>query len=335
MARKYLYATKSMEEEAVSDMADTIREWHALKPDYVFLTESSAIPAGYALKETWKKAFPGEKPPKFYRIDPRMIEDQFGTIIADLKRNPNSEMIKGWRSYLSKRINKEKARIIIYDENTPSRFNKPITDVEEDPPSEYGMNSIERVPDFIRKAYDLGLTNKKPGKMYYSTKKFSAYPAEVPKPTSKKMRVGYRALSEDEIYQNKKLEEEKGKGPRTRSLNTPTGFIVSLPEQVRESREFVRYMKDLGRQAGQDLHEQMGSRDNLESILVPRVSVFILASLAGIALTIYSFSPTTTGNVISNAAPIFQSTRGLLGVFLFVFGLAGLVFNLGKRNKKK
>jgi len=63
-----------------------------------------------------------------------------------------------------------------------------------------------------------------------------------------------------------------------------------------------------------------------------RTSIFILSALAGIALIIYSSTsnPVLIGHVISNVPTLFQNSQGLLGIFLFVFGLAGLVFNFRK-----
>ena len=52
---------------------DSVRMLERLKannPDYVFLLASSAVPDGWILKEGWKKAFPGQKVPRFYTIDP-------------------------------------------------------------------------------------------------------------------------------------------------------------------------------------------------------------------------------------------------------------------------
>ena len=53
-----------------------------------------------------------------------------------------------------------------------------------------------------------------------------------------------------------------------------------------------------------------------------RVGIFILFLLGGIALSIYSL--TATGNAIGN---LTGTSQGLLGLILFVFGIAGLVFS--------
>jgi len=62
-----------------------------------------------------------------------------------------------------------------------------------------------------------------------------------------------------------------------------------------------------------------------EARLEKRVAVFLGSIVAGIALSIYSL--TTTGNAISN---LTGTSQGLLGLILFVVGIAGLVFSKKK-----
>ena len=56
--------------------------------------------------------------------------------------------------------------------------------------------------------------------------------------------------------------------------------------------------------------------------LETRVAVFLGSTIAGIALSIYSL--TATGNAIGN---LTGTSQGLLGLILFVVGIAGLVFS--------
>jgi hypothetical protein len=53
-----------------------------------------------------------------------------------------------------------------------------------------------------------------------------------------------------------------------------------------------------------------------------RLAIFIGSILGGIALSVYSLI--STGNTIGN---LTGTTQGLLGIFLFVLGIFGLVFN--------
>jgi hypothetical protein len=52
---------------------------HNHKPKYIFLTESSAVLPGYAIKEAWKQAYPGEPLPTFYRINPTYLQSVMET----------------------------------------------------------------------------------------------------------------------------------------------------------------------------------------------------------------------------------------------------------------
>lgn len=65
----------------------------------------------------------------------------------------------------------------------------------------------------------------------------------------------------------------------------------------------------------------LGRKRSLDS----RVGVFILSTLAGIALSVFSFR--ATGNAISN---LTGTSQGLLGIFLFIVGLTGIAFNAKK-----
>lgn len=92
----------------------TIQEWHdKVNPDYVFVTETAGIPYGYVLKEGWKNAYPDEEAPDFYRIDPKAIPPD----------ESNEEKInEGLKKYFTKRIKKDNANIIVFDEG----LNKPL-----------------------------------------------------------------------------------------------------------------------------------------------------------------------------------------------------------------
>ena len=60
------------ESEKIKEWAmELVESWHDnINPDYIFVTDTSAVRYGYVLKEAWKKAYPDEKAPVFYRINP-------------------------------------------------------------------------------------------------------------------------------------------------------------------------------------------------------------------------------------------------------------------------
>ncbi len=91
------------------EVSRQVEHWHDFQPDYVFLTETSAFPIGYMFKEAWKAAYPDERPPQFFRVDP----------IA-MGRNSNALELPGYEEkleeFLNKRIKKPNARVAIFDE---------------------------------------------------------------------------------------------------------------------------------------------------------------------------------------------------------------------------
>ena len=75
-----------------------------------------------------------------------------------------------------------------------------------------------------------------------------------------------------------------------------------------------------------DRPEKQSKEGGLVSLLKRKLFIFLLFVLGGIILSIFSLQ--STGNAIGN---LTGTTQGLLGIFLFVFGIAGLVFSSGKR----
>ncbi len=54
---------------SISDLETVIKNMHKEHPDAIILTQTSAVPIGWAIKEAWKMAYPGEKVPKMLTID--------------------------------------------------------------------------------------------------------------------------------------------------------------------------------------------------------------------------------------------------------------------------
>jgi hypothetical protein len=89
-----------------------VKQWHdEVKPDYIFLTETSAIPFGYVLKEAWKVAYANKEIPKFYRVDPSFLMNATSEINSD-----RVEQIAKLKDYFSKLIDKINPSIIVFDE---------------------------------------------------------------------------------------------------------------------------------------------------------------------------------------------------------------------------
>jgi len=82
--------------QMLNRFANQVRFFHDVyKPDYIFLNETGATPTGYILKEAWKKAYPGERPPVFLRIIPG----------------------RGSKEFFEKRIKDKDSKIFVYDES--------------------------------------------------------------------------------------------------------------------------------------------------------------------------------------------------------------------------
>jgi len=198
--------------EIKKEANEIIKKWHKIKPDYVFLSESAAVPFGYLFKEIWKKAYPSEKPPIFYRMDP------VGTVNLsekDLAQN------------MKKRIKKLNPRILVFDEGdgySKSKFwrffkksskeqydSGPEEKPKEGPPhmstkvsmareiSFYlqkakGDGEIYISEEFIKPVYD---------KQFLSELKGRGEELEVKsrRPTSKFFTSAARSYTEDELYQ--------------------------------------------------------------------------------------------------------------------------------------
>lgn len=92
-----------------------------------------------------------------------------------------------------------------------------------------------------------------------------------------------------------------------------------LERQIEDSTRLVEEYRNRIRQLK---HPEPTQERGLES----RVAVFFLATLAGIALSLSSLS--ITGNAVSN---LTGTTQGLTGIFLFIVGLAGMVFHFNRK----
>ena len=103
--------------------------------------------------------------------------------------------------------------------------------------------------------------------------------------------------------------------------------IPKLVERAEEAAEkypsslddkTVRYMKMFVKKHGK---ERQSSSSGLEG----KTAVFILSTLAGITLSVFSFN--ATGNAV---AGVTGTSQGLLGVLLFIVGITGIFFSIKK-----
>ena len=297
---------------------DIVKQWHSKDPDYVFLTETAGTLYGYTLKEAWEKAYPNEKPPAFYRIESSQTTHPYRRKL-DLEGKPRD--LKTFeekdKEYFQKRIKKENPKIIVFDESRPN-VKERLNDFSRYDGESY-KNAAERASRFIHrflKDKDVG------GEIYTSRQGINEIYKHAQdekssfsrKPTSKSSRrigASERRPTDDEIYQfegsipNKDWGDLKGK-------------IVKHPEQRKRAMAYVKELRNIGKEAGEEMAKQRGLEKRLSSII----------GISGIALALIFLSPTLTGNAIAN---LTTQTSSLIGAGLFIVGIVGSYFWFKKK----
>ena len=231
-----------------------VERWHSTQfgngdissPDYIFLTGTSSIPYGFAIKEAWKRRFPTEQTPKFSRIDPVRLgsmnhgweEPDYTMVVTD------SEVIE---DYFAKRIRKKDAKIILFEEEVSTR------------------RSIELVTDFFKKwNTNLNLNSQivaKYGKSncpHYTTEQLPTEIVEnfyyrknlhpelgqrglIPKITGK-----YKARTNCNVSKYEQMIRDEIKFGERLLPQRLTGFTIH-GEEVQYAQQFIRELKDIGK----------------------------------------------------------------------------------------
>ena len=302
-----------------------VKQWHSKDPDYIFLTESSAVLYGYPLKEAWKKAYPNEKPPAFYRMDPGALSHRSGKNRKSKLSGENTEESE----YFRKRIKKKNPNIIVYDEGS-NEHDKSMKEF-----SLYSKNNklndrymfnrswntegaASRVARFIHEFLE---DNELNGEIYASRQSNSVIrtgslgkgqKSKFSKnPTSQfSGRKSDRPMSEDEASQN-----EQNFFRRKTKL---TGTIVKHPEQRKRAMAYVKELKEIGKEAGEELAKQIGLEKRVTSIL----------AICGLVLSLIFLSSNITGNAVAN---LTTKTSSILGAGLFFVGIIGSYFWFKKK----
>lgn len=331
---------------------EVIKQWHdKVHPDYVFLTETRGTLYGWVFKEAWKKAYPDEKSPIFYRIDPMAwYNPKIGGVPV--------EAMGGIEKYFKRRIKKDNAQIVIFDEHG-SPLNAPWTiptkdiDFKKERMGQSGQSSLNIARDLIRWAYEGGpviesnhnledYPNLKPlkyklGKIYSTggalrtmefgrkgeiKKEIDIMDRENSSPTSKlfgKSRIRSTGPTEDESRIDKEIDLYKSYREGNFSL---AGAIVKHPEQRKRAQEYVKELKKIGREAGEELRLESVSGKGLERTLgIILISGFLFSALF--------LSSNITGNTIGNLTSL---TSNIIGAVLICVSLmVGLYYLKSKR----
>lgn len=263
---------------------------HKYKPKYVFLTESSAIPVGYALREAWKVVFGTEECPKFFRIDPNQLADTGASSFSGKIAEEYREKVE---DFFKKRIKDRKASIFIYDEESV-RGGSPgiVCDILKNP-SKYGLSE------------DIKCENVK---MVTPQTGVWMHPDEYHAPEVR----GASFLPKIRVT-NKATQQYDFRGKIKRGNASFDGKSYS-------PRELVRVYRAIGRRVGEELKiEQQSS--NLEKKVTSAIAI------GSLAFSILFVSNNLTGNVIND---LNQTSSNWIGISLFVIGLICAIFYFKK-----
>lgn len=233
-----------------------VERWHSTafgngdvcQPDYIFLTETSSIPYGFAIKEAWKRIYPTEQRPKFYRIDPVRLGS-----MSPAWEKPDYTMSvtnnKIIEDYFTKRIRKRGAKIIIFEEEIGSgRSIKLVADFFEMWNRNLNLNSqIVTKYGWCELISCSAESEQLPTDIvvnFYYRKSLHPELKErelIPKITGK-----YKARTNSNVSKyEKKIRYEIKRGERILPQRL-TGFVIH-GEEVPYAQQFIRELKDIGK----------------------------------------------------------------------------------------
>jgi len=296
--------------KSLKSLANQVKFLHDIhKPDYVFLTESSAVPVGYTLKEAWKTAYPGEKPPVFYRIVPG-----------------------GSKEFFEKRIKNKNSKIFVYDEYVDhgrtlmlvgealkkAGYNNVVLGKS----GSYGFSSYCSIdgssnfdnPDhFFLKELNWKLRNK------IENAKTKKKTKELEKKSEEYFNIVNSANFGD-LYDMRmlgKVTQKKTDSFREHITGGETGLITGDTATVNAYKAVGRYVGDY------ILNEKRIDRKKERRVvgdLEKAVSIVAIASLLG---SLFFIASNFTGNVIGN---LNSNSTSAIGIILFLVGLIGTFF---------
>lgn len=265
-------------ENNVQQLKELIKTWHSYKPDYIFLTETSAVPYGYAIKEAWRVAYPNEEAPTFYRIESwteqaHIVELGRNDDIDSLIENSNSDnldlpilnkMREGIATYLTNRIKKENARIIIFDQYDKMMNPQRIYNGDESSQTISGL-AHELIKNFPKTTlYFAGVSN------YGKNLDFgrSGFPINKKHPrVTLKRNVDHKnkesTLSGGGQFKGNRIDPLADQRPVKKIIQdilkngyNPTGITIKDPERRKEALEYIKNLKEIGKITGKELLEE-------------------------------------------------------------------------------
>jgi len=307
---------------------------HKFNPKYIFLTETSALPVGYAFKEAWKKAYPGETLPAFYRIEPKRlrtfemdirdrqaIDDKicFTTSYVPSSEELNQER-KKIEDFFKKRIKDKNAPILVWDEDTVSGGSPGIVREILTNPETYGLNPEIKCKNVKTVACGNYLNapcqydDKYKAKILEDTFGFKNF---LFAPVTKKHAGTHRSTNRDIPYTRGEAIQLRGQ------IKRESVRCIHFPNREREEyhlkpKDAVQLYKKIGREAGEELHQELEQKKKkLEQI------VSAVLAIGGLGLSGLFLGSGITGNAIGG---INQNLGNLTGIVLFIVGIVGILF---------
>ncbi len=264
-------------ESNVEGLKELVKMWHEIRPDYILLTETSAVPYGYAIKEAWKTAYPNEEYPTFYRIESwtersHVVEfvepeNDIDTMINNQDAHspdlPVLNMMKiGITNYLKERIQKSDAKIIIFDQ-----YNKPMKPRRLN--GNNGGKTISGVARELHKSYPEAQLYYAGVGIFHDEVNFgrSGYPIDKkhPRVTLKRNVISKKkehTLSSLRQAGNRidPLANETGDSIRQEIFEKgyrPVGKMLKDPKRRKEALKYIHDLKEIGKIAGEELHTKL------------------------------------------------------------------------------
>ena len=268
-----------------------VKEIHAAKPSAIILSQTKSANRGFLIKEAFSRAYPYEKCPPFLTTDVQR-RHLWGT------KEPKKNALKKMGGALKKYGIKNGRIIVLDDFSSAGRIHK------------------EGYGDYHNS--------------YLSGGHFLS-PDEVEKHDNTLKRMGNLIKNAEEDGKNEILFynspllyqwREQKMGPWFR-----TCFGIK-PHRVkgksrRISLDNIKYLKEIGRKAGQKLHEELEGRQSLEQKVI---SVIAISGFLGSLLFLQS---NITGNAIANLST--NATSWIGGVLLAVGLIAGFFWIKSKK----
>ena len=291
-------------QKLIPELKERIKYWHDSGVDSVFLAETSATPFGFILKQAWKEAYPEEKVPKFYRIDPR------ATSTIGMRYKYASDQRKHGRiisDYFAKRVNKD-SKVVIFDPDSVA--GRQVRHIKMNL-EESGVNGENIIRDYGWFVLDSSKKDLNP----YGEQNLSA----VFNPHKLKF-----------IWKDTSYESEERDNPIDKSIPSFSAEEIRLRGKVSrtvsggnenakyaaKTRDYIHDLKLIGKEAGDQLKTEL-HRKSLEGKIT---SVIAIGSLVISILFI-------SNNITSNVIAVNPTASNLTGAILFIIGLvASLIY---------